>query len=172
MDLLDKEVQHETSPDRRHLGGRGRLLRRMVWKVVMVHHDDKGVCDMCGPRRGEGEDHADFAYSVGLHDRYGLPEVHCPALSTDDPPLTLGFEALGETVNSIAVRMIAGELTAGSTLEFTAGDGHSTSLLRFTLGLPGAPAAVSALAADPEAMVIPVTWALVERECACARRAS
>ncbi len=148
------------------------LLRSPVWKVVMVHHDDHGACDECGPRPGQREPDADFAYSVGLHDWFGLPEIHCPALSTDDPPLPLGFEALAELVNAIAARTIVRELAAGSILEFTAGDGHHRYLLRCTLGLPGAPEAVSAFVADPDAPVIPVTWALLESECACTERAS
>jgi hypothetical protein len=75
-------------------------------------------------------------------------------------------------VNVIAARTIARELAAGSILEFTAGDGHHRYLLRCTLGFPSAPEAVSAFVADPEASVIPVSWALLESECACTGRAS
>ena len=148
------------------------LLRRPVWKMMMIHHDDHGVCDECGPDPLRREPHADFAYSVGLHGSFGLPEIHCPAVSSNDPPFTFGLETLGETVNSLAARMIAGELAPGSSLEFTAGDGHGTSLVRVTLGRPGAPEAVSAFVADPEAQVVPATWAVVETDCACTRRAS
>lgn len=67
-------------------------------------------------------------------------------------------------MNSIAARTIARELVAGSILEFTAGDGHHRNLLRCTLGVPGAPENVSAFVADPEASVIPVTWAAQRAE--------
>jgi class 3 adenylate cyclase len=99
-------------------------------------------------------------------DRHGGEEI-----KTLGDGILAVFSSAAEAVN-IAARTIAGELTAGSILEFTAGDGHRTSLLRFTLGLPGAPEAVSALLADPEARVIPVTWAVVESECPWLRQAS
>jgi hypothetical protein len=146
------------------------LLRDPVWKVVMVTGDE-GPCDECGTV-GDADSHAYFAYSVGLHDWFGLPEVHCPGLSTGDDPVPLGLESLGETVNSIAALTVIGELRPGSTFEFDASDGHHRSWLRFTLGQLGPPLAVSAVMAHPEAMVIPVTWTVVETECPCMRRAS
>jgi class 3 adenylate cyclase len=66
-------------------------------------------------------------------DRHGGEEI-----KTLGDGILAVFSSAAEAVN-IAARTIAGELTAGSILEFTAGDGHRTSLLRFTLGLPGAP---------------------------------
>jgi hypothetical protein len=148
------------------------LLRDPVWQLVMVSQEGSGPCTECGTSLDDMEEpaHADFAYTVGLHEWFGRPEVHCSGLSNDEDPASLELETLGEIVNTAAARTVARELGPGSEFEVTVTNGHGRYLLRFTLGLPCRPLAVTALMAHPEATVIPIRWAVVETECPCTRR--
>jgi len=150
------------------------LLRDPVWKLVMVSQEGSGPCEECGISLDDMEEpaHGDFAYTVGVHEWFGRSEVHCPGISVDEDPASLTYETLADFVNVIAAGTAAKELGPGSEVEATVNNGHGRCLLRFTLGLPTRPLAVTALMADPEATVIPVRWTVVESECSCKRRAS
>ena len=141
-----------------------------IWKLVMVTGEE-GPCEECGTL-GDPDSHAYFAYTVGLHEFFGRPELHCPGLSNDEDPASLTLQTLGEIVNTIAAQVAAREIGPGSEVEETVTNGHGRYLLRFTLGLPTRPLAVTALMADPEATVIPIRWTVVESDCPCTRRAS
>ena len=145
------------------------LLRDPVWQLVMVSQEGSGPCTECGTGLDDMDEpaHADFAYTVGLHEWFGRPEVHCGGLSTDDDPGSVGYELLAEIVNTVAARTVAREIGPGSEFEITASNGHGHCLLRFTLGIPSRPLAVSAYMAHPEATVIPIRWTIVESECPC-----
>jgi hypothetical protein len=148
------------------------LLRDPVWKLVVVSQEGSGPCTECGTSLDDMEEpaHGDFAYTVGLHEWFGRSEVHCPGLSNDEDPASLGFETLADVVNTIAAGTAARELGPGSEVEVTVSNGHRRFLLRFTLGLPTRPLAVSAFMAHPEATVIPIRWTVVESECPSTRR--
>ena len=152
----------------------GGLLRDPVWKLVMVSQEGSGPCEECGIGLDDMEEpaHCDFAYTVGLHESFGRSEIHCPGLSIDEDPASLTFETLGHVVNTIAAGVAARELGPGSEVEDSVTNGHSRLLLRFTLGLPSRPLAVTALLADPGATVIPIRWTVVERKCSCMKAVS
>ena len=147
----------------------GSLLRDPVWQLVMVSQEGSGPCTECGTSVDDMEEpaHADFAYTVGLHEWFGRPEVHCGGLSIDDDPASLGYEMLAEVANTVAARTAAREIGPGAEFEITATNGHCQSLLRFTLGIPSRPLAVGAYMAHPETTVIPLRWTIVETECRC-----
>jgi hypothetical protein len=151
-------------------GAVDRLLRRPPWKVMIVTPDG-GCCDECGTA-GCGDPSAYFGYTVGLFDLFGRPELHCPALSVDDPPSPLGVETLGAVLNDAAARVVTGEVGTGSSFEFTANDGHTRYLLRFALGAAVPPEDVTALMANPDATVIPIRWTVVATDCPCRRKAA
>lgn len=92
------------------------LLRDPVWKLVMVSQEGSGPCEECGISLDDLEEptHCDFAYTVGLHERFGRSEVHCPGISVDEDPASLTYETLADFVNVIAAGTAAKEIGPGS----------------------------------------------------------
>lgn len=144
------------------------------WNVKLIHSDPQGPCDAPGclehhePRKPGDSTHADFGYTHGLFERYGLPELHCPAYpaATVAEGFGLPYRAIGEILNATAARAIAGELTAGSTFELTSRSGDHQFHMNFLLGQPVERDQVSAYYADPAATVVPITWVVDRVDCA------
>jgi hypothetical protein len=100
------------------------------------------------------EPFADFAYTVGLFDVFGLPEVHLPAYPDGDgKPVPPGV--LGATVNLLAAELVRGHIGADGELRVPLCE-HRTVVI--TLGQPGPLEAVSAFQCSDGAECIPARW--------------
>lgn len=142
-----------------------RWYRSPDWVVLLVHSDPDGPCDApdCrdhhGHPAGPGGVHADFGYTAGLHDRHGLPELHCPAIPAAGPAgFTLGARSLSMVLTAAGARCAAGDLTPGGSFDLTASQAGHRFRMRFTLAAPVPPEDCSAFQANPDATVIPIVW--------------
>jgi hypothetical protein len=141
------------------------------WNIKLVHHDPDGPCEAGCPdhdrRPGKAHAvHADFGYTVGLHERYGLPEVHAPAVPLVGPPgYSIDYESLGQVLNVAAARCITGEIGPGDRFDLTASRGGHRFHMTWTLGQPGPLEDCSAFQAHADAACIPIVWVVDNVEC-------
>lgn len=123
------------------------LLRSPFWKVQVVFDPDGGG--------------ADFAYTIGLHDR-GLPELHVWARPDrgEDPGADwmLSTQDRCRLLNQLAARLVHGDLGVGSELSEKVDGGHTTIVM--VVSPPGEPERLEALGVHPDATVLPVRWSL------------
>lgn len=104
---------------------------------------------------------ADFAYTIGLHDR-GLPELHMWARPDrgedpgDDWMLSMRDRAL--LLNELARRLLDGGLAVGQTLTRVYDDGGAT--LELQIRGPGDRDALEAFGTDRDAVIWAVSWSL------------
>jgi hypothetical protein len=100
------------------------------------------------------EPFADFAYTVGLFDLFGLPEVHLPAYPDGEgKPLYPGL--LGLTVNMIATGLVNGILCPGAEQRVPMCEHRAVVI---SLGMPGPLDDVSAYQCSDGAECIPARW--------------
>lgn len=132
-----------SQPDRESLD------QQPFWRVQYVH---------------ECQAPTSFAYTVGLASR-GFPELLIqarPGQPTSDRPWEFSARDCAAALNSFARRLIAGRLISGRSVSISY-DGGLTTVI-WTPGDPVRPAAVGASAADPNAMVLPLSARLLRPE--------
>ncbi|WP_159081282.1 hypothetical protein [Nocardioides sediminis] len=104
---------------------------------------------------------ADFAYTIGLHDR-GLPELHLWARPDRGPDpgedWMLSHHDRTELLNELARRLVDGALAVGDTWSerFDAG----VAVVDFELCPPGDREHLQAFGTAPGAVVLPLSWSL------------
>ena len=131
------------------------------WKVNIVVDDEHCHDPGCSHRHAQagGPPDVRFAYTVGLHQAHGIPEIHLPAVSAEATEIgALPEFIIGQLMNAVAERCIFGHAAPGSVLEFPGTLAGERIAYALTLGEPGPREAVSAFAAHHKATVIPVTW--------------
>jgi hypothetical protein len=148
-------------PNRRHRPPRSERLRPgLPWQVMLIGQQVGQYCTApdCDHRHDElppgVEPFADFGYTVGLHDVFGLPELHMPAYP-DGAGKPMKPDLLGATLNVLAATLIRGEQEPGDEIRLALCE-HQTVVL--SLGLPGPLEAVSAFQCSDGAECIPVRW--------------
>jgi hypothetical protein len=132
----------------------------LPWRVLLVgrhvgQHCTGPNCKHSHEELPPGvEPRADFGYTVGLYDRFGLPEVHLAAYP-DGEGKPFSTELLGATINMIATGMVNGVFCAGASQRIPMCE-HQTVVI--SLGLPGPLETVSAYQCTDGAECIPATW--------------
>jgi len=173
QDMRHPEGRHcidDMSPEARVVLDEALSADEPYWNIKLVHHDPDGPCEGgCKDHHGAtrvGELHADFGYTVGLHERYGLPELHAPSRPALGPEgFSVDYQTLGQVLNVAAARVVIAELCPGDTFELTASSGGHRFHMTWALGEPGPLEDCSAFQAHEDATCIPIVWVVDDVEC-------
>jgi hypothetical protein len=145
------------------------------WRVAIIMPDEPGLCSDPGCVHDHDFDHDGamasaprFAYTIGLHQRHGLPEICVPNNSIHPPETPPGWEIfphlsmsaaeLGETMNDLARRWIDGRALPGTAIDIGGTLNGRRIVHTFFFTEPGPREPVQAFQAHPDATVIPVGW--------------
>jgi hypothetical protein len=133
------------------------------WRIAVIVDEDHCVNPDCGHYHPapSGPPIVKFAYTIGLHQRHRLPELHLPALPAETPSvgeIQMPTREIGAALNILAGRCVDGDAGPGSVISIGGTVRGQRVSHTFTLGEPGPREPLQAFQAHSAATVIPVSW--------------